>query len=234
MVEDCAMESQNDALRADVTSVFVVDDDAGVLRGLGRLLKCEGYEVKQFSTPDAFLQDHDPSEPGCAIIDLSLPRQDGLTLLRRLNDGRSDRQVIILTGHSSITSCVEAMQAGAIDYLVKPVEKRALLRAVECAIARDRTLRDARVYKEAISARLESLTPREREVLEHVIAGRLNKQIAADLGTVEKTIKVHRARMLMKMGVRSVAALVHLTDSIGLEPRAQPRCRIQVGGAPRS
>jgi len=200
-------------------AVYLIDDDKQVLRALSRLLSAAGFEPRAYASPDAFLEAHDPSVPGCAIFDVSMPELDGLALQQKLTDNGVDRPIIFLSGKSSIPISVRAMQAGAIDFLVKPVDKASLLRAVGRAVERDQTARTARNTREETISRLKMLTPREFEVLTHVIGGRLNKQIAVDLGTVEKTIKVHRSRMMEKVGVRTVAALVRLTESIGLEPQ---------------
>lgn len=201
-------------------SVFLIDDDPGVLKALARLLHTAGYKTRTFSSPEQFLCEHDPEIRGCAVLDFAMPGLDGLALQQALVDRDATRPIIFLSGNSSIPISVRAMQAGAVDFLVKPVNKADLLRAVARAADRDeRTRRDGEDYK-TIQRRIAQLTPREHEVLVHVIAGRLNKQIAAELGTVEKTIKVHRSRMMAKMGVRTVAELVRLTEKIGMQPWA--------------
>lgn len=200
-------------------TIFLVDDDAGVLKGLSRLLQARGYETRAYSSSKEFLAVHDSSIPGCAVLDLSMPDFDGLELQHALAAGRSQRQVIFLTGKGDIPTSVRAMQAGAIDFLTKPVTEDALIDAISRAIRADLENRHASSELEAINARFSSLTPREHEVMTHVIAGRLNKQIAGDLGTVEKTVKVHRGRVMEKMRVRSVADLVRLAERAGIAPR---------------
>src|SRR5262249_35805822 len=159
---------------------------------------------------------HDAAVPGCAVLDVRLPGLDGLALQEALTSGASHRPVIFITGKGDIPTTVLAMKAGAVDFLTKPVSDEVLLNAIARANAQDADVRKFRAELAAIQARIDTLTPREREVLTHVVAGRLNKQIAADLGTVEKTIKVHRSRMMEKMGVRTVADLVRMAERIGI------------------
>jgi FixJ family two-component response regulator len=196
--------------------IFLVDDDAGVLKALSRLLRARGYGVQPFTSPQAFLADHDASIPGCAVLDVSMPALDGLQLQQALTAEGSQRPVIFLTGKGDIPTSVRAMRAGAIDFLTKPINDADLLAAIARAEKEDAAARHANAERDSISARFAILTPREREVMTHVIAGRLNKQIASDLGTVEKTIKVHRGRIMKKLGVRSVADLVRLTEKAGI------------------
>jgi len=197
-------------------AVFLVDDDAGVLKALSRLLKANDYEVHTFTSPQAFLAQHDSSVPGCAIFDVAMPGLDGLALQQAVTAGGSQLPVVFLTGKGDIPTSVRAIKAGAVDFLTKPVNDRDLLSAVARAKAQDGRTRQIHTELESIHARMSTLTPREREVLTHVVAGKLNKQIAGDLGTVEKTIKVHRGRMMKKLGLRSVADLVRLAEKAGI------------------
>jgi FixJ family two-component response regulator len=199
-------------------TAFLIDDDPGVLKALSRIVRTAGYDAVSYSSPQDFLREHDPSTPGCAILDLTMPELDGLELQRHLARAGADLPIIFLSGHADIPSSVQAMKAGAVDFLVKPVDREKLLSAIEQAKDRDDKARWARSERQSIEAKLATLTLREREVLGHVVKGRLNKQIAAELGTVEKTIKVHRGRMMAKLGVRSVAELVRLTERIHTEP----------------
>jgi FixJ family two-component response regulator len=203
-------------------TVFLVDDDAGVLKALSRLLRARGYEVRSFTSPRAFLADHDASIAGCAVFDVSMPGLDGLELQQALSAGGSQRPVIFLTGTGDIPTSVRAMRAGALDFLTKPVDDDDLLTAIARAEKQDAGTRHANAELDQINARFAVLTPREHEVMTHVIAGRLNKQIAGDLGTVEKTIKVHRGRVMEKLGVRSVAELVRLAEKAGVSARSRP------------
>ena len=199
-------------------TTFLVDDDPAVLRSITRLLNAAGFKTKSFSSPQEFLSSHDPAVPGCAIIDLVMSELDGLHLQQALIDTGSDRPIIFLTGKGDISASVKAMKAGAVDFLTKPVQREALFSAVKRAANVDAVSRQRRNESKSIGERISTLTHREREVLEYVIAGRLNKQIAASLGTVEKTVKVHRGRMMAKLGVRTVADLVRLADKAGIAP----------------
>jgi FixJ family two-component response regulator len=191
-----------------------VDDDPSVLRALTRLLSSAGLEARGFPSPAAFLEAHDPATPGCLVLDVALPGLDGLEVQKALSVSDCARPIVFITGRGDIPTTVRAMRGGAVDFLTKPVNDRDLLAAVRNAIEIDRVARLAQVEMDARRQRLASLTPREREVLVHVVAGRLNKQIAADLGTVEKTIKVHRARIMEKMAVRSLADLVRVAERL--------------------
>jgi FixJ family two-component response regulator len=199
-------------------TTFLVDDDPAVLRSIARLLGAAGYRTKSFSSPRKFLTAHDPSIPGCAIIDLAMSELDGLGVQQALIKSGSHRPIIFLTGRGDVSSTVKAMKAGAVDFLTKPVEREALFSALAHAAELDTLSRQRHRETASIDERLSTLTHRERQVLEHVISGRLNKQIAASLGTVEKTVKVHRGRMMAKLGVRSVADLVRLAEKAAIEP----------------
>ena len=197
-------------------TVFVVDDDSAVRKGLARLLRSAGLAVTTFASPREFLEQHDPNAPGCLVLDVAMPGLNGLELQQTLIAGGHELAIVFLTGHGDIPMSVQAMKRGAVDFLTKPVNDDDLLAAVRVAIEKDRLHRAERAEVADIQLRLATLTSREREVLQHVISGQLNKQIAADLGTVEKTIKVHRARVLEKMRVHSVAELVHLAERVGI------------------
>ena len=198
-------------------TVFVVDDDAGVLRAISRLLR-QHFSVEAFDAPAPFLAALRPELPGCVLLDLSLPGISGLELQARLSESGCFQPVVFLTGQGSVRTSVQAMRAGALDFIEKPWEDDALINTVRSALDRDRETRARRDATDSISRRVASLTPRESEVLRHVIAGRMNKQIAAQLGTAEKTIKVHRARVMHKMSVRSVAELTRVAELIGIQP----------------
>jgi FixJ family two-component response regulator len=197
-------------------TVFLVDDDAAVLKGLSRLLRSARLNPAAFSSPQAFLAQYDPHTPGCLVLDVAMPGLDGLQLQQALSAQGSELPIIFLTGHGDIPMSVRAMKRGAVDFLTKPVNDQDLFRAIHSALAKDRASRQARAELDDIRQRLATLTPREREVLEHVITGQLNKQIAGDLGAAEKTIKVHRGRVMQKMRVQSVAELVHLAERAGI------------------
>lgn len=203
-------------------TTFLVDDDPAVLKAITRLLNAAGYRTRSFSSPHEFLSAHDPSIPGCAIIDLVMSELDGLHVQQALLETGSERPIIFLSGKGDVSTSVRAMKAGAVDFLTKPVKREALFSAVVRAAKVDALSRQKRDESKSIGDRLATLTHREREVLEYVIAGRLNKQIAASLGTVEKTVKVHRGRMMGKLGVKSVADLVRLADKAGIVPAQGP------------
>ena len=190
--------------------VSVVDDDALVLRSLGRLLQSAGYAVQTFSSAEDFLVYPDGGAPGCIVVDLSMPDLSGLELQQALVKKQDRRPVVFISGRGTVATSVDAMKAGAVDFLTKPIDETTLLGAVRAAIDKDRAAREARAARVAIEDRLATLTPREHDVLQLVVAGRLNKQIGAELGTAEKTVKVHRARMMRKMQVDSLADLVRL------------------------
>ena len=196
----------------------MVDDDPSVLRALTRLLSAAGLKAIAFPSPAAFLQAHDPATPGCLVLDVALPGLDGLELQQALTVSDCARPIVFITGRGDIPTSVRAMKGGAVDFLTKPVNDTELLEAVRKAIEVDRLGRAARLELDALRRCLATLTPREREVLAQVVAGRLNKQIAADLGTVEKTIKVHRARIMEKMAAQSLADLVRIAQRLGIPP----------------
>lgn len=197
-------------------TVFIVDDDPSVLKGLARLLRSARLDVLAFSSPQEFLERHDPHAPGCLVLDLAMPGLNGLELQAALMTKGSAIPIIFLTGRGDIPTSVQAMKRGALDFLTKPVNDGDLLKAVHAALEKNRLARLAHAELDDIQTRLDSLTPREREVLTHVVAGQLNKQTAADLGTVEKTVKIHRARVMEKMKVDSLAELVRLAEKVGI------------------
>jgi FixJ family two-component response regulator len=195
----------------DQPMVYLVDDDPGVLRALRRLLQAEAMAVQAFGSAEEFLVAHDPLAPGCVVLDICLPHLSGLAIQQALLATDSARFIVFMTGRGDVAASVQAMKAGAVDFLVKPFHDEAFLGAVRDALAKDEHARTIREEIEAIRWRLATLTPRELEVLRHVVVGRLNKQIAADLGIAEKTIKVHRARAMEKMGAVTLAELVRKT-----------------------
>jgi FixJ family two-component response regulator len=193
-------------------TVVVVDDDPAVLKSLSRLLRAAGLNVATFGSPQEFLEQHDPRVPGCLVLDVAMPGLNGLELQEALATKGSAIPIVFLTGHGDVPTSVQAMKRGALDFLTKPVNDDHLLEAIRVAIEKDCSARQARAELDDLLERLATLTPREREVLTHVVSGQLNKQIANDLGTVEKTIKVHRARVMEKMKVASLADLVRLVE----------------------
>ena len=179
-------------------------------------------KVAAFDSPREFLERFDPSAPGCLVLDLAMPGLTGLELQKALAAKGRELPIVFLTGRGDIATSVRAMKLGAVDFLTKPVDDEDLLSAIRSALEKNRTSRTAREELARIEQRLALLTPREREVLERVVAGRLNKQIAAELGTVEKTVKVHRARVMRKMGARTVAELVRLAARAGIKTGQGP------------
>jgi FixJ family two-component response regulator len=194
-------------------TVHVVDDEPDVRLALARLLaSTRNYQVQTHGCADDFLAAHDPALHACVVLDVGLPGLDGVGLQSLLRERDQQVSIVFLSGCTDVPTCADALRHGAVDFLTKPVDEALLFAAVERALARDASSRKLRLQQSATAARLASLTPREREVLAHVVEGRLNKQIAADIGTAEKTVKVHRARGMEKMQVRSVAELVRLVE----------------------
>src|SRR4029077_8274946 len=197
-------------------TVFVVDDDAAVRKAISRLLRSAGIAVAAYASPKEFLAQHDPADPGCLVLDLATPGFDGLRLQTTLRETGSSLPIIFLTGQGDVSKSVQAMKHGAFDFLTKPVKDKDLLTVVRAAIETDAFVRREKAKISEILTRLDALTPREREVLEHIVAGKLNKQIADDLGITEATVKMHRARVMAKMKVQSVAELARLTERCGI------------------
>jgi len=204
----------------DPPVVLVVDDDAAVLKALTRLLRASGYDARPFASAQDYLQASDPDAPCCIVLDIAMPGISGIELQDQLSGGELEHPIVFLTGHGDVPTSVRAMKAGAVDFLTKPVGDAELIAAIDRAIAQDRAARHARAARAQLDRLVASLTPREREVLGHVVAGRLNKQIAASLGTAEKTIKVHRHRVMEKMQVRTLADLVRVAVRAGAGPES--------------
>jgi len=197
-------------------TVHLVDDDPDLLKALGRLLESVGMRVATYLSPHEFLERCDRNAPGCLVLDLALPGLSGLELQRTLEQQGSTLPIVFLTGRGDIEASVQAMKHGATDFLTKPIDDTRLIAAVHEALAKGQALHRASAERERVSRCLASLTERERQVLDGIVAGRLNKQIAADLGTAEKTVKFHRGNLMRKMGVRVVADLVKLAERAGV------------------
>ena len=208
--------------------VYLVDDDPAVLKGLSRLLSSAGYQTSQFGSAKEFMECYDADASGCIVLDLAMPEVTGLEQQKWLRQSNSPLPVIFLTGRGDVSSSVQAIREGAVDFLTKPVNDEELLGAVRQALERERVARKERAEVAAIEARLAKLSPREREVLEHVVSGQPNKQIAAMLGTTVNTIKVHRGRVMRKMGVPSLPELVRLAARVGI---SASRHRVRKMGA---
>jgi FixJ family two-component response regulator len=186
-------------------------------------LAAAGYRVRAFASAEGFLAERDSEAPGCLVLDVCLPGLDGMELQRSLLDSACPRPIVFLTGRSDIQTSVTAMKAGAVDFLTKPIDGGRLIAAVDRALRCDEERRQEYAIRSAIQRRFDKLTSREKQVMDRIIRGRLNKVIAAELGIGEKTVKVHRARLMEKMGVRSVAELVPLAARIGVAIRLDLR-----------
>ena len=203
-------------MSVDTPIIHVVDDDASFRSAVARLLRASGYEVQAFASAAEFLQATRPDGPGCVLLDLHMPGPSGLDLQSALAGSENPLPIVFLSGKGNIPAPVQAMRGGADDFLTKPVKKDVLLPALERALKRDSQERQQRARVREVRARLATLTPRESEVLAHVLSGQLNKQIAGDLHTVERTIKAHRASIMAKLQVHSVAELARLVHEAGL------------------
>src|ERR1700744_2051738 len=199
--------------------VIVIDDDAGIREGLSDLLESMGMGVRTYVAVHDFLQDGLPDAPCCLILDVRLPGQSGLELQQRLTSAGVNVAMIFITGHADVQMSVRAMKAGAMEFLSKPFRDQELLDAVQLSIEKSRELRDRNIRDEALARKFAELTLREREILAFVTSGRMNKQIAGELGVAEITVKVHRAQVMRKMGARSLADLVRMADQLGLQPK---------------
>ena len=197
-------------------TVFIVDDIHEVRVALARVLMAADYRVRTFESAERFLEEQDGEEPGCLLLDICLPGLTGIELQHALDGSPYARPIVFLTGMGDIPTSVQAMKAGAVDFLTKPIDCVKLVGAIEQALRRDARQRMERAIRIAIEERINQLTMREREVMTRIICGRLNKHIAAEFGVGEKTVKVHRSRVMSKMRVRSVAELVSLAERVGI------------------
>jgi FixJ family two-component response regulator len=198
--------------------VFVVDDDNSVRRAMQRLLHTAGHAVETFASAWEFLRREPPTGPACLVLDVQMPEVNGLTLQELLAGAEHLMPIVFLTGYGSIPMSVRAMKAGAVDFLQKPCDDDVLLEAIDRALHRAQQAWHDHVEQHTLHERLETLTPREREVFAQVVTGMLNKQIADALGMSEKTVKVHRGRIMQKMHAISLAALVRMADKVGIQP----------------
>jgi FixJ family two-component response regulator len=199
-------------------TIFIVDDDKQVTTALSRLVRTAGYEVESYSAVQDFLDHYRPEVRGCIILDVALGDWNGLDLQRRLSGQPWKHPIIFISGESELYTSVQAMKAGALDFLVKPVDADNLFQAIHTALEKDLVGRREVRERTIVRRRLAQLTPREYEVLSLVVGGKLNKQIAYELGIVEKTAKVHRGRVMSKMGARNLAELVRMAEQAGIVP----------------
>ncbi len=198
--------------------VVIVDDDASVRKSLARLLRVHGYETETYTCADEYLTQAQDIQAACLILDLQMPGTNGLELQHRLIAARAETAVVFLTGHGDIPTSVQAMKLGAVDFLTKPVDEYTLIEAVDKAIIKQSEMQRQRTLTKSVQARLAALTRREREVMQQVMTGAMNKQIAVQLGISEKTVKVHRAHVMQKMQTSSAAELVQLCAGAKLLP----------------
>ncbi len=214
-------------------SVFLVDDDPSVLKALSRVLREEGWNVETFESAEAFLAQRDQKAQGCLVLDVTMPGLDGLELQHRLAAAGESLPIVFVTGYGDIPMSVRAIKAGAGDFLTKPVHAEVLVAAVRAAIDQHASVRQALAEIAELRQRLASLTPREREVLAALAAGRLNKQIAADLGVVEQTVKFHRARIMERMQAKTIAELMHIAGRLGIGAATPPAAPAASSAIPR-
>lgn len=207
---------QRDAMIKQQPAIVVIDDDPSMRRALENLLKSVGFEVELFASPQEFLQSGRPDRPGCIVLDVRFPGRSGLDMQRDLIQADAQLPIIFITGYGDIPMSVRAMKAGAVEFLTKPFRDQDLLDAVGTALERDRARRAGEMRLAELRGRYGTLTARERQVMSLVVAGRLNKQIAGELGVSEMTVKMHRRQVMRKMQAAGVAQLVRLADQLGI------------------
>src|ERR1051325_9882387 len=210
------MMQQFDASTERPPAIVVVDDDASMRKALENLFRSVGFEVELYASPQDFLQSQRPDRPGCIVLDVRFPGRSGLDMQRELAQAEAQLPIIFITGYGDIPMSVRAMKAGAVEFLTKPFRDHDLLDAVGVALETDRVRRANEVRLSELRTRFQTLTARERQVLSLVIAGRLNKQIAGELGGSEMTVKMHRRQVMRKMQATGLAQLVRLADQLGL------------------
>jgi FixJ family two-component response regulator len=210
--------SSTQKIKEQPPTVIVIDDDVGIQESLASLCRSVGFRVQLFGSVAEFLGSGRPEGPTCLVLDVRLPGQSGLELQRELSAANTQMPIIFITGHGDIPMSVQAMKGGAIEFLTKPFRDQDLLEAIQQGLARDRVWLENERKLAVLRARLDTLTRREREIMARVVTGRLNKQIAADLGISEITVKVHRSQVMRKMDARSLADLARMADKLQLAP----------------
>jgi two-component system response regulator FixJ len=206
---------------AERTLIHVIDDDEAVRDSLEALLLAEGFAVMGFDSAEAFLTEGDAAAAGCCLLDVRMPGMDGLTLLRRLGDTGAAAPVVVMTGHGDVPMAVKAMKLGAVDFIEKPFDARTMLATIRTALRTPRVPRSSAAVDPALAEKLGRLTPREREVLEELVAGRSNKEVGLALGISPRTVEIHRARLMEKMAADSLAHLVRQALAAGVEPESR-------------
>lgn len=215
-------EAQQQSKGDQAPSIVVIDDDPSIRKALANLFKSVGFAVELYGSPQEFLSGNRPDQPGCIVLDVRFPGRSGLDMQRELAQNPAQLPIIFITGYGDIAMSVRAMKAGAVEFLTKPFRDQDLLDAVAAALERDRIRRaDDRRLSE-LRARFETLTGRERQVMSLVVAGRLNKQVASELGVSEMTVKMHRRQVMRKMQAAGVAQLVRLADQLGVGSSSRP------------
>jgi RNA polymerase sigma factor (sigma-70 family) len=197
-------------------TVFIVDDDAALRESLRNLIRSVGLRVELFASAQEFLQSRQPDAPSCLVLDVRMPGLSGLDLQKQTSEAGLEIPIIFITGHADVPMTVRAMKAGAVEFLTKPLRDQDLLDAIQQALERSRKAREQQAANRELRQRFALLTPREREVMERVVAGLLNKQIGAELGTSETTVKIHRHQVMEKMGAGSLPELVRMADRLGI------------------
>ena len=223
MLTPLIQKSRVEAMPDANSTVMVVDDDPDLRASVGRLLRSLGIDTQLFASIPEFLKSGPPHGPTCLVLDVRLPGQSGLDLQRELAAAHKELPIIFITGHGDIPMTVQAMKAGAVEFLTKPFRDQDLLDAIQLGLARDRARRESEEVLTALRERFGSLSPREREIMIEVARGRLNKQIAGDIGITEATVKVHRSRLMHKMKARSLPALSRMADKLNLVPEEQQK-----------
>jgi FixJ family two-component response regulator len=210
------LETPRDTMSEETPSIVVIDDDPSVRKSLDNLFRSVGFEAELFASPQEFLQSARPDRPGCIVLDVRFPGRSGLDMQQELAAANIQLPIIFITGYGDIPMSVRAMKAGAVEFLTKPFRDQDLLDAVGAALEKDRARRAGEMRLAELRSRFATLTARERQVLGLVVAGRLNKQIAGDLGVSEMTVKMHRRQVMRKMQATGVAQLVRLADQLGI------------------